>query len=196
MVNPRSSPAVFKISSAYRFLEPESSPASTVSSQLNSKSSALFRAAIHMSGLNQHIAAQNTRKNFDQTSPRQIWTISWRRISRSSSSEYGRSGSSTQVAQGISPTVSGVFTLGAIPRQNFGFTILALFNSSYQTSIVRGSGSRTPFKSQALNRRWETTLKRKTPANPASQTTAKTQISRPGTRSTKSGDESSILLIK
>ena len=41
--------------------------------------------ATHMSGLNQHIAVQKVMKNVDDGSPRQIWMISCRRISVSSS---------------------------------------------------------------------------------------------------------------
>ena len=72
VVKPRSFPADFRIKFAYCFRVSSSASRRTVSSQLSSVSSALFFIAIHIRGLNQHIAVQNIMKNLDQLSSRPI----------------------------------------------------------------------------------------------------------------------------
>ena len=72
VVKPRPSPEAERIKFAYCFRASSFVSSKTDSSQLSSKSSALFLMAIHMRGLNQHIAQQNTMKNLFALSQRQI----------------------------------------------------------------------------------------------------------------------------
>ena len=131
--------------------------------------------AAHMSGLNQHMAVQNVRKNFDAGSPREIWMISCRRMSDSSSCVYSRMGSTMRVVRLYRPMDSGVVTASERTSFHLHFRIHARSSSISQTcSVCRSVTGTAFFKIRRRNARCDPIFQTITPTAPTAQIASST----------------------